>query len=257
MTEPEPEGLKPLCEEIYVVGNGKSLQDFDFEFLKDKIWIGCCLAYRDWERTGIYPTHYVNIDSQVLKSNIEDIKKLILEKKCKSYIVSQSIIKFWKEIVDIKEVHFIEQFYHQPYNPFRNLIDYCSGTIATTYAFLMRPKVINLLGMDCNYIEFIPECVKQPDGSLKIVKEVLDNPNYYFKDYQRIGDVYNPPNKERVHKQSWFDYRNLVLTFNIIGRMNTMVYNYNLSDNKELDDFFEKKDITELVPTMYEIVEKN
>ena len=243
--------LEPLTDEIYVVGNGKSLKDFDFNFLKDKEWIGCCLAYRDWERTGIYPTHYINVDSVVLKNNLEDIKKLILDKKCKSYIVSQTIIKFWKEIVDIKEVHFIEQFYHQPNNPFRNLIDFCSGTVATTYAYVRRPKVINLLGMDCNYTEFIPECVKQPDGTLKIIREVDDNPNYYFKDYQRVGDVYNPPNKERVHKQSWFDFRNLVLTFNIIGRMNTMVYNYNLMDNCELDDFFEKKDITELRPEPY------
>jgi precorrin-6B methylase 2 len=233
-----------LDTEIYVVGNGRSLKGFDFNFLKDKKWIGCCLAYRDWERTGIYPTHYVNVDGVVLKHNVEDIKNLIVNKKCQTFLLSQAIIPFWKEIVDYKNVYFIEQLYHQPYSPFRNLIDYCSGTSAVTYAYIQRPKKIHLLGMDCKYTEFLLECLKQQDGTLKIVKEIKENPNYFIDDYQRVGDVYNQPNANRVHKQSWFDVRNLILTFNIIGRMECMIYNYN--DNDELDEFFERKSLSEL-----------
>ena len=54
-----------MSDNFYVVGNGKSLENFDFNFLKDKTWVGCCLGFRDWERTGIYPDHYVCVDSVV------------------------------------------------------------------------------------------------------------------------------------------------------------------------------------------------
>jgi len=105
-------------KEIYVLGNGASLKDFDFNLLKDKEWIGCCLAYRYWKETNIYPTHYVNVDNVVLKNNLEDIKNLIINKKCKTFLLSASIIKEWKDILNYKNVYYIEQFKSQMGNPF-------------------------------------------------------------------------------------------------------------------------------------------
>ena len=63
-----------MTKEIYILGNGKSLKDFDFEFLKDKQTVGTCLAFRYWEKIDWYPNHYVCVDYNVLKSNIESIK---------------------------------------------------------------------------------------------------------------------------------------------------------------------------------------
>jgi hypothetical protein len=233
-----------MSKEIFVVGNGASLKDFDFNFLKDKEWIGCCLAYRYWEKTDIYPTHYVNVDSVVLKNNLEDIKNLIINEKCKTFLLNATIIKEWKEIQNYPNVFYLQQFKQSPGHPFRNLIDYCSGTCATIYGYSLNADTIHLLGMDCNYIEFIPECVKLNDGSLKIIKSPDNNPNYFFKDYQRVGDIYNPPNAERVHKQSWQDVRNIFILFNILRQKDVMLYNYN--DNDTLDNYFQRKSLDEL-----------
>ena len=231
-------------KEIYVLGNGASLKDFDFNLLKDKEWIGCCLAYRYWKETNIYPTHYVNVDNVVLKNNLEDIKNLIINKKCKTFLLSASIIKEWKDILNYKNVYYIEQFKSQQGNPFRNLIDYCSGSSATTYAYLLDAELIHLLGMDCNYVEFIPECIKLNDGTLKIIKQPLNNPNYFFNGYQEVGDIYNVPNTDRIHKQSWEDVRNLIILFNILRQKDIMVYNYN--DNETLDHLFQRKSLDDL-----------
>tara|TARA_R100000388_G_C7243702_1_gene163327 strand:- start:3232 stop:3939 length:708 start_codon:yes stop_codon:yes gene_type:complete len=231
-------------KEIYVLGNGASLKDFDFNLLKDKEWIGCCLAYRYWKETNIYPTHYVNVDRVVLKHNLADIQDLIINKKCKTFLLSASIIKEWSDIVNYKNVYFIEQFKSQSGNPFRNLIDYCSGSSASTYAYLLDADVIHLLGMDCNYVEFIPECIRLNDGTLKIIKQPQNNPNYFFNGYQQVGDIYNPPNTERIHKESWQDLRNLMILFNILRQKDIMIYNYN--DNDTLDNFFHRKSLDEL-----------
>jgi hypothetical protein len=223
--------------EIFVVGNGKSLKDFDFNFLKDKEWIGLCLAFRHWDELGFYPTHYVCVDSVVCKHHVEKIKEMIINKKCKSFLLCASIIEHFPTIRDYTNVYFIQQFKQQPKNVFRNLIDYCSGTSAVCFAYVMGKKKINMLGMDCDYVEFLPECVKQKNGTLKIIKTPKENPNYYFNSYQRKGDIYNPPNTERVHKQSWFDLRNIFILFNILRQQDIILMNYNFKDT--LGDLFE------------------
>ena len=232
--------------EIYVVGNGASLKDFDFNFLKDKCWIGCCLAYRHWkEELGFYPTHYVNVDSVVLKNNLEDIKDLIINKKCETFLLCASIIQWWPEAQDYESVIFIQQYKMSKENPFRNLIDYCSGTSATIFAYCLGATKVHLLGMDCNYVECIPECIKLDDGTLKIVETPQNNPNYYYHAYQQIGDIYNKPNKDRVHLQSWFDVRNIFILFNMLRRKDIKLYNYNTSAT--LDDYFERKNLSLLI----------
>jgi hypothetical protein len=234
----------PETKEIYVVGNGYSLKDFDFNFLKDKDWIGCTLGYRHWKELGFYPKYYVNLDFVVLKNHLEEIKELVINKKCETFLFPGQLLSIW-DCREYDNVRFLEEFKQQQKSPFRNLIDYCSGSTAVIFAYCMNYEVINLLGMDCNYEEFIPECIKQKDGTLKIISEPKDNPNYYFPTYQRIGDVYNVPNTERVHLQSWFDVRNIFLLFNMLRHKDIKLYNYN-SSNK-LDDFFERKDLKNLM----------
>tara|TARA_R110000737_G_scaffold107127_1_gene139859 strand:- start:223 stop:1524 length:1302 start_codon:yes stop_codon:yes gene_type:complete len=232
-----------LSRDMYVVGNGVSLKGFDFNFLKDKEWIGCCLGFRDWERTGIYPTHYVNVDPVVTQSNLKEIKDMIINKKCQTFMVDYSFIKMWPECKDYPSVHYLQQYQMTPYNPFRNLIDYCSGSVATTLAYCLDTDRVNLLGMDCKYVEFLPECIELKDKTLKIIKQPKENPNYYFDDYQRVGDIYNKPNVDRVMKQSWFDLRNIFLLFNTLRNKEVKLYNYNTTD--VLDEYFERKSLDE------------
>ena len=99
--------------------------------------------------------------------------------------------------------------------------------------------------MDCKYVEFLPECIENDDGSLTITEEIKDNPNYYFNEYQQVGDIYNKPNVEKVHKKSWWDLRNTIMLFNILRQSKIEVFNYNLENNTELDEYFVKEDIND------------
>jgi hypothetical protein len=242
----QPDSFYYKQNEVYVLGNGKSLENFDFNFLKDKEWIGCCLGFRHWERTKIYPSHYVCVDSVVCKKQKNEILKMVKEKKCKSFLICHSLFHEEPEFKKYKNVYSIQQFIHSPENPFRYLKDYCSGTSSVLYAYSLGFEKINILGMDCQYVEFIPECIQLNDGTLKIIKTPETNPNYFINDYQRVGDIYNPPNVERVHKNSWFDLRNIILLFNILRNNQICVYNFNKEENKNLDIYFEKRLLNEL-----------
>ena len=221
-------------KQIYVVGNGSSLKDFDFNFLKDKEWIGCTLGFRHWEELGFYPTHYVNVDLVVCEYQLEKIKDMIINNKCKTFLLTSHIIQFWNEILNYKNVYYIEQLKSFKNCPFQLLYDWCSGSSAACYGICMGANTINLLGMDCNYIEFIHECEKQSNGTLKIIKQPINNPNYYYPTYQRVGDLYNVPNTDRIHKKSWNDLNNLSKRIN----NNIIIKNYNTSD--KLDNIFNR-----------------
>ena len=239
-------------KEIFVVGNGASLKGFDWTYLKDKEWVGLTLAYRHWNRNKIYPNHYINIDAVVIKNNIKDIMKLIKEKRCQNYILCKSVLKYCPEIKEFynpngeSPVKFIQDLYKISggLSPFRYLVSRCSGSVAVMWAYMLAPDSINILGCDCKYTEAIPECIQLPDGTLKIIEPVKNNPNYFIDDYQRIGDIYNVPNTQSVHLVSWFDTRNIILLYNIIHQKEIKIFNYN--SVKTLEDFFETHDIEKL-----------
>ena len=229
---------------IFVLGNGASLKGFDFKYLVGREWIGTCVAFRYWEEVDIYPTHYVCVDNAVCKKHIESIKNMIINKKCETFLLCASIIQEWPDIQQHRNVIFIQQLKNIEANPFRYLADYCSGSSAVLMAYVLKANRIHLLGMDCKYIEFLPECEKLEDGTLKIIEKIKDNPNYFWNDYQQLGDIYNPPNVNRVHKTSWFDIRNILLLYNILSGEEIQLYNYNTTDI--LDGFFKRKTLEEL-----------
>jgi len=231
---------------IYVVGNGRSLKDFDFNFLKNKEWVGMCLAFRDWERTGIFPTHYVCVDSIVCNHHRHKILEMVKQKKCETFFICHSLFKsdIGEELQKHENVKSIQMFAHSKENPYKYLVDYCSGSSAVLYAYCLGAKEIDILGIDCKYVEFLPECIEQEDGTLRIIEQPKDNPNYYFNDYQQVGDIYNKPNVDRVHKSSFWDLRNIILLFNILRSEQIKIYNYNSHDT--LDNYFERKNLINL-----------
>ena len=67
-------------------------------------------------------------------------------------------------------------------------------------------KKIVLLGCDCNYVEKIDEAISYDVNAphkLKINKDVKTNPNYWFDNYQQVGDCFNLPNTDKFQMGSW------------------------------------------------------
>ena len=217
---------------IIILGNGSSLKNFDFkQKLQNIDTIGTCAAYRYWYKINWFPTHYVNADHVVLDSHGENIKKMILEKKCQTFLLRKSYINFWKDCINHNNVLFLEDLQKNS-NILKKMIEFGTGNVATFYAIHLNYIDIRLLGIDCDYVEFIPDCSKMSDGSLIINETPSFNPNYFINDYQQKGDRYNIPNGKRVHLTSWIQLSKIQHLFNC------KITNYNYKTS--LDKLFTK-----------------
>lgn len=229
---------------VAILGNGKSLSDIDFTIFGCDT-IGLCLAFRYWEKVNWYPTHYVCVDSVVIKSNIEDIKNLIINKKCDKFLLSIEIIKLFPEIQEYNNIYYIEHLRSLSDCVFRYMPSWCSGSAAYIFSILLGYTDISLFGIDCNYVEFLPETKKMSDGTLVISKTPKHNPNYFFDDYQREGDNYNVPNGKTVHYQSWMDSAFVTAGVQVLGRTKIKVINYNRKENESIRKIIMTKQINE------------
>jgi len=238
-----------------VLGNGKSLQNFNFNKIKTP-WVGCCLAFRRWNEINIHPDFYVNVDRVVCEKNLE-VKEYVQQNKCTKYLLSETIKKVWIDYPKDGTILFIEDLLKDCDSIFKLANTYCSGSSAVLFA-LDHFNHIDIAGFDCDYVEFIPECEKLEDGSLRITKTPDYNPNYFFNDYQRKGDIYNVPNGKRVHMRSWQEL-SMILNYihSVIGSSKTIM---NFNDKKSISEFITtlplenlfietKESIAFLVPT--------
>lgn len=226
-----------------IIGNGPSLKDFDFKKIDREKYnvIGCCLAFRYWDKIDWYPDIYVNADEVVMKN--PEVVDFIKRKKCKTHIVSNKLKEVWKDYPKDGTILFIEDMMCIPNTCFKYVKDLCSGT-ACLITSMDISLDISILGMDNDYVEFIPECKKLPENekgviTLEITETPEHNPNYFFNDYQRKGDIYNVPRCEKVHKMSWYQSR-IILDFVSImyPESKPRVINYNLQETESIREFF-------------------
>jgi len=78
-----------------------------------------------------------------------------------------------------------------------------SGANVCSVAVCLGYKKIILLGVDCNYVEFVDGCKIDGPGGLVMEKTPDKNPNYWFDDYQQKGDEYNVPAGMSFHMPTW------------------------------------------------------
>ena len=191
-----------MNKEVCIFGNGASLRDFDFQSIDRNKYdiVGCCLAFRYWNQIDWFPDIYVNVDKVVCKN--PEVIEFIKQKKCQYYILSNSIKEVWQDYPKDGSIFFIEELLMYPCSSFKYVRNWCSGS-AAVIASLDRYRKLHLFGFDCDYVEFIPECIEEEDGTLTIERTPENNPNYFFDDYQREGDKYNKPNGKTIHMKSW------------------------------------------------------
>jgi hypothetical protein len=188
---------------LILMGNGPSLADVDFSRLNGYDTFGLNSAYRAYPRLNWWPTYHGCFDYRVTDNHQQHFINLIEEGKIKRhfYIRNLSDNPRFTHInlltygttnrTNNKEEDF-KQF-HDNGN---------SGANACSVGICLGYKKIILLGVDCNYVEFVDG--SQKDGTaLKMEKTPDKNPNYWFDDYQQQGDEYNVPRGTDFHKPTW------------------------------------------------------
>ena len=228
-------------KEVCIFGNGRSLKDFDFKKIDREKYdvIGCCMAFRHWNKIDWFPDIYVNVDTVVCQN--PEVIEFIKQKKCKFYVLSVALKEVWKDYPKDGTIFFLEELIQFPMSSFKYIRNWCSGS-ACVIASLDRYRKLHLFGFDCDYVEFIPECIQEEDGTLTIETTPTDNPNYFVDDYQQKGDRYNKPNGETIHMKSWEE-----LSY-IIDFINKMYPEYkvdltNYNSKKSISQYFTTKTV--------------
>jgi len=229
-------------KEVCIFGNGKSLENFDFLKIDRNKYdiIGTGMAFRYWNKIDWFPNIYVNVDTVVCQN--PEVIKFVKEEKCQFYILSKSMLQI-SQTLNPEKCLFIEDLLQFPASSFKYVRNWCSGTAAVVCS-LDRYYKLHLFGFDCDYVEFIPECIENVDGTLTIERTPDVNPNYFFNDYQRVGDIYNKPNGQRIHMTSWKELSYIIEFINKMYPENPIeVTNY--SSKTSISQYFETKFLSE------------
>ena len=204
----------------FIMGNGPSAKSFSFEQLNQLNTFGMNAAYRYWHKIKIYPKFYSCLDLVVGLSHIEGISELIINSD--KYGIEKFLLR--KNLVD--KIGQIKN--HNKISVFENLVEnknlfiskimprITTGAGTAAWAIDLGFQDIYLYGIDINYIEkqnFLKKIDHENSRWAIEVTEDFENPNYFFKDYNRKGDKLNIPNpniNDPVHLDSWVKLKKLI-----------------------------------------------
>jgi len=161
-------------------------------------------AYRSWERTLIYPTHYACLDEIVGLSHADAICKLVKNSEVhgiEAFLLRDNLIRSRPFLGTHARVFSYEKVFSNIPPRLRDLVT--TGSHAALWLTTLGYEQIVLLGIDANYVETVKMARSTGGDKLKIVGSGK-NPNYYFNDYQKTGDEFLKPNPvPGVHTGAW------------------------------------------------------
>jgi hypothetical protein len=205
---------------LFIMGNGPSLGEIMnnptyLNFIKKHDSFGLNSAYRAYKEYNFYPTYFGCFDYVVNESHKKNFEQLVLANnsikefyfigsaKEKQLLYNSNVynnkkfIKFNFINCSLDDYKGISMTLNEYYNPGS------SGANALQIGIMKGYKKIVLLGCDCKYLEVLKEAKIDSGNKLEIVKNIDNNPNYWFNDYQQIGDKYNIPNTSTCQHGSW------------------------------------------------------
>lgn len=208
----EPEGVitefliaaPPAQTTAIVLANGPSLKGVDLAALPPVATFGMNAAYRHWDRIGWSPTHYACVDEVVGLHHAEAIGRLVHDSgsgRPGAFLLRNNVIEHLglsagdPRITNFDTARSVSRaFARQPVT---------TGSHALIWAIALGYTTVFLLGADANYVERV-EGAEPIEGPVLEIRREAENPNYFFDDYQRVGDRYHVPNyDDGSHVRSW------------------------------------------------------
>jgi hypothetical protein len=204
-----------IGDEIYILGNGPSLKNCDFNFLKDKTTFALNSSYKKFAELDFYPTYFGCFDPKLIECHYDKFVKLMNDNnKIKNFFFLNENNKGQKQFSSKDEnnsryqkINFLppQKSYinKSSFNKFYKMHN--SGATAALISIILGYKKIILLGCDGNYVEQIPETrlIDASTKTLQILETPKKNPNYWFDNYQEKGEIYSVPDGNSCHMKGW------------------------------------------------------
>lgn len=156
---------------LILMGNGPSLSDVDFDLLGGYDTFGLNSAYRAYPRLNWWPTYHGCFDYRVTDNHKENFINLIEEGKIKRHF-------YIRDLSDNPRFTHINLLPYGSTNKtnnkeqdFKQFHDNGnSGANACSVGICLGYKKIILVGVDCNYVEFVDGSKKDGPGGLVMEK---------------------------------------------------------------------------------------
>jgi hypothetical protein len=224
-------------ETAIVICNGPSLRDFDFRSLPKVATFGMNAAYRHWDRIGWYPTHFACLDEVVGLHHADAIGDMIGRDGRNApahFLLRENLVAHLGARGGGRDVNNYDAVTDSVYALARQPVT--TGSHTLIWALTLGYRSIFLLGADSNYVEVVPGAEFVEETVLEIAREA-DNPNYFFDDYQQLGDRYNLPNiGGETHLRSWR------VAAGVAAEFDAQVYNLSNVSRSDAFDFMAVED---------------
>jgi hypothetical protein len=241
---------------IYIIGNGPSLNQIDMKSLRNEYTFCFNRANIAYEQWGFHPSFYMCIDKVVLPDNVDELNKLIDDKKAQKTVfffpdwIKQQIplrnnTIFFKEKIS-RDLNFCPEI-----DPLKVLVNV--GATSIQIAVWLGFRKIVLLGCDCNYVEK-PDNVKinktatEKVGWTAYTSKTDQDPNHFMPNYFGKGKSYSIPNAAS-HLKGWEMVHEWITGNNYINE--DIVTILNVSKESKIT-FFKKVSMDEVKKTTAE-----
>lgn len=195
--------------ELWVLGNGPSLRDFDFSNFAKSPTLGMNAAYRYWRRIGWRPTYYCCLDDALIDTHKSAIVELIEEDRIEKFFLTARLLEHFPWLSNHPRIRYMDEFvehWHRvrgcglglkftTHPAFKtNAPDMLTtGAYSVRFAAYLGYQSIRLSGVDLTYHP-VAEARELGGTRLEMNSSPDDNPNYFFRDYQLAGDQFNVAN---------------------------------------------------------------
>ena len=204
-------------KKLVVMGNGPSLRNFDLNILDNYDTFALNCSFRVFDKIGWWPTYHGSFDYNCNKQHKDNFIKLIQGdnpiKKC-FYVTN---ISNSNKFQFINLIPFgASNKWNSNEEDFKLFNDGGNSAInACQVGICMGYSKIFLIGVDCNYVPIPDSIISIGNGKEKVIKEIKNNPNYWFDEYQKVGDIYSAPQTKKFHLDPWKQFSRKCIKNNI------------------------------------------
>jgi len=196
---------------ILIMGNGPSLAQVDFPRVAIDTF-GMNGAYRYYPELGWYPTFWGCFDTIVARNHAEGFRAFIADPRtatCRTFCFDR--------VTDHPKLNVLQPMRYGVH-PFGRrgpggiyLDKGNTGANCCQMALDMGYTRLILVGVDCSYVPVVDGAKQTAADRLRMQRTPAENPNYAWRDYQRAGDEFHPPNTDAYHWMAWRNLRAFAL----------------------------------------------
>ncbi|WP_183817124.1 hypothetical protein [Parvularcula dongshanensis] len=151
-------------------------------------------AYRAWSQEQSWPTYYACLDLVVGLSHASAITDMV--EQAGSLGIEQFLLR--RNLLDAApSIRRSDKVLCYDDLPKSGILARCRPVTTGSHAALWGAELgyeeVVLLGIDGRYVEMLPQAKREEGIELRIQRQAA-NPNYYFDEYQQVGDRYCVPN---------------------------------------------------------------